>query len=403
VELSLQWSTAQYQMFFEDEKRGRFRLYPKGRRLGATRGGAQAVIVKLLKGEGPILWGDEVHANISRYIEAYFKPILNRLPKDSWKFNGYLNRLQIGPEDQFCDFRSARNPSTWEGFGYRTIYLNEAGIILKNKYLWEHAVSPMLMDFNDSQLVAFGTPKGLHTYYHELYQRALKDTKNYFTRTYSSYDNPWLTQENINELTEDVPEAVKAQEVYGQFISSDTILVKHEYLQTRKPPPLIDLRITMGVDLAITEKETSDYTAVVVLGQDRDGYLYILDVRRARLQFHKVLGFITDIAYKYHVSLTAVETNQYQQAVEQELLRTTQLNIKGVHAESDKITRFLPLAARYERKLVYHSPDLIRDFEKELTAFPQSEHDDMVDALAYSFIALRYLNHQPYTGSQVIY
>ena len=40
------------------------------------------------------------------------------------------------------------------------IFLNEAGIILKNNYLYTNTILPMLMDYPDSQLIAAGVPKG---------------------------------------------------------------------------------------------------------------------------------------------------------------------------------------------------------------------------------------------------
>jgi len=42
------------------------------------------------------------------------------------------------------------------------------------------------------------------------------------------------------------------------------------------------MKIALGIDLAISEKETADYTAGSVLGRDPAGSLHVLDVQRMR-------------------------------------------------------------------------------------------------------------------------
>ncbi len=79
-----------------------------------------------------------------------------------------------------CDFRSADKPENIEGFGYELIILNEAGIILKNRRLWEESIRPMILDYK-AKVIIGGTPKGkrvkktneTHLFY-ELFQRGLK-------------------------------------------------------------------------------------------------------------------------------------------------------------------------------------------------------------------------------------
>jgi predicted phage terminase large subunit-like protein len=81
------------------------------------------------------------------------------------------------------------------------------------------------------------------------------------------------------------------------------------------------------------------------------------------------------------------------------LLRTTTLPVYGVRPDKDKMTRFLPLLARYEQGLVCHAPSLPGWFEEELLTFPIGDHDDGVDAAAHAFDALPPLstpNYAPY-------
>jgi hypothetical protein len=103
---------------------------------------------------------------------------LKELPKNLWKYRGNRNDLKIN--GNACDFRSADRPENIEGFGYALIIINEAGIVLKNRRLWEESIRPMIMDYKAKVLIG-GTPKGKvvkrtnekHLFY-ELFERGVK-------------------------------------------------------------------------------------------------------------------------------------------------------------------------------------------------------------------------------------
>ena len=68
-----------------------------------------------------------------------------------------------------------------------------------------------------------------------------------------------------------------------------------------------------------------------------------------------------------------------------ELLSRTHLPAVAVRPDRDKVTRARTLAARYEGGKVFHlrSAPGLADFEHELVAFPNGQHDDQVDAAVY--------------------
>ena len=196
----------------------------KGRRFGATKGLANYFIKCCLKNIYPLLWVDTINGNIDRYFERYFVPVLkeNNIPYD---YNVQKKLLKIG--NGYIDFRSADNPSSIEGFGYKKIFLNEAGIILKNEYLYTNAILPMLMDYPDSQLISAGVPKGKylkngqeHPFY-ILYKRGMSGNPDYAVFEYSSYDNPFLNQLDVQALEAEMAsmsEIQVQQEIYGKFV-----------------------------------------------------------------------------------------------------------------------------------------------------------------------------------------
>lgn len=223
-EINLSYTRPQLEIFFDWPEGVRFKGVQKGRRFGATKGAANAFIEWAIEGTTPMLWGDTIHGNIDRYFERYFVP---ELKKNDIKYhwNGQSKQLKIG--NSFIDFRSEDNPQNWEGFGYMIIFVNEAGIIMKNKYLYVNAILPMLMDFPNSRLIAAGVPKGKKLKdgsEHPFYTICKSESPTHKIYKYSSYDNPLLDPEDIKDLEAEIgamSPTMVAQEIYGEFIDTD--------------------------------------------------------------------------------------------------------------------------------------------------------------------------------------
>lgn len=225
IALNLAYSPAQSWAFFGSQHLGRYRIFPKGRRVGFTRGAAHACIEWGLEGLA-VLWGDTIAGNIRRYIERYFLPVLRQqgIPHE---WNVVEKTVKFPGTGGHIDFRSADNPENWEGFGYDRIVLNEAGIILQGengRYLYQNAVLPMMLDNPRSELIAVGVPKGRAGLYFELYQKAVAQEPGYHTRTFSSYDNPWLSRDAVRQLEADMRtvggQVLVDQEIHGLFVDT---------------------------------------------------------------------------------------------------------------------------------------------------------------------------------------
>lgn len=220
----------QVPFFFEWPKGVKYKVCDKGRRAGITRGASHASIEWMADGNS-VLWGETTHGNIERYFDRYFLPVLES-NKIKHRFDRQNKKLSVGHKGGFCDFRSEDNPENWEGFGYNYIFLNEAGIILKNRHLYINSVLPMLLDYPDSRLIAAGVPKGKllkdgteHPFY-TISKRAQEGHPNYGYLHLTSYDNPLLSADDIRDLEAEIelfsPEQVR-QEIYGEFIESDAL------------------------------------------------------------------------------------------------------------------------------------------------------------------------------------
>ena len=238
-------------------------VFAKGRRFGFTHGALLYVIGSILGGKyKKVLWGDTTHGNNVRYIKRYALPLLNRIPKGLWKYNKNENVIEFYFPDYtaYIDFRSADKPENWEGFGYDLIILNEAGIILKNRYLWENAVRPMMLDNKHSKAIIGGAPKGKNLFF-ELYEKALKDNiGRWVARRYTSYDNPLIDPEEIKELERELPEEAVRQEIYAEFIDSSSFVAIKKLTEVTTPQGDLS-NVTIAIDPAY---EGGDPAGIVI-------------------------------------------------------------------------------------------------------------------------------------------
>jgi predicted phage terminase large subunit-like protein len=205
---------------------------------------------------------------------------------------------------------------------------------------------------------------------------------------FDSYSNPHLKREEIDRIAAEMPELVRRQEIGGKFVDLSGASVHRDWVKDRRIPlhaaPL-DRDRRRPRDLA--EGYGGLHRDRRARALDRWPRLR-LDVKRFRLPFNAILKEIERAAKQWSPDVIGIESVQFQAAVVQELLRTTNLPVVGVPVHKDKLVRFQPVLARYEQGLVYHVPGLSAEFEEELFAFPLGEYLDQCDAISIAYAVL---------------
>lgn len=270
------------------------------------------------------------------------------------------------------------------GRKYARVVIDEAAHARNLQEAWERAISPTLTDLRGSARF-LSTPAG-DGFFRDLFRRgddpAYPDWRAFHA---PSNANPHLSASEIEARRSDLPDLVFRQEYLAEFVEFGGGLVKPGMIIDAVTPP--GLPITLGVDLAISEKEGADFTAIVAIARDpASGVVYIREAERHRVGFAAALELVKSAAARHNPAMIAIEQTQYQAAVVQELARTTNLPVRGVRPDRDKITRFGPLLTRYEQHMVRHDPSGVPAwFRDEVLSFPAGAHDDGVDAAAYAF------------------
>lgn len=135
-------------------------------------------------------------------------------------------------------------------------------------------------------------------------------------------------------------------------------------------------------DLAVSEKETADYTVLTEVWVTPDRDMLIRDVIRDRIPGPDQPDFFVN---HHSTGLVKVEQIGYQSALIQQLMRRG-LPVEPVFPDKDKVTRAAAAGAHYRGGKVFHyrGAPWLGDFEAELLAFPAGEHDDQVDTVSYA-------------------
>lgn len=354
----------------------RFNVVCAGRRTGKTKMGTRLLIEPALQGH-PVAW----FAPNYKYQEEVWREVATAT-RDVTRHSDKTAMRRELVTGGVIEFWTLDGQDAARGRKYKRAIIDEAAIARTLQEQWQQAVRPTLTDMiGDAWFLS--TPKG-QNYFHELAQRHKTQPDTWAFFQHPTSDNPYIDPAEIEDARRDLPELVFRQEYLAEFVTQEGTLLRPAWLKVGEPPQGLSLR--MGVDLAISTKEGADYSAAVILGTDPQGNVFIVHAERTRASFHQVIEWIKALASRWNPSVIHVEQVQFQAAVISELVRTTSLPVKGVRPDRDKVTRFLPLQARYEQGLVWHAPSLPPEFGSELLSFPLGEHDDMVDAAAYAFM-----------------
>lgn len=143
-----------------------------------------------------------------------------------------------------------------------------------------------------------------------------------------------------------------------------------------------DLKVFLGVDLAISLKRGSNKFAIVAIGICPRERIWTLAAWQGHLRFHEQTQKIMDWAKRFEPIRTAVESVGYQAAQCQELNRKAPwLNLIPVPTKLGKPTRGWTLASRFENGDVFFMPTQTELID-HLVLFRGDEttEDDLFDA-----------------------
>ena len=198
---------------------------------------------------------------------------------------------------------------------------------------------------------------------------------------------------------------------YNNPISDEDAIFKHGDFKFY-PPGMDtgDLYVTCTVDPA---GEGEDFTAITVVGTDREMNMYLLDAVNAHLKPNQIVDAIIRMNYKWHYQKLGVETNFFRGLLEKEIqmavveerrnenwtpfsLEVFQATAKRGESKHNRIRALQPYHERGSIIFPGESVDGLTGVWSELAMqmLQYTEHhkppfDDLLDALAYQINLIR--------------
>lgn len=400
--IGLSLSAKQAELYNSD---ARFKVGMLGRRFGKNEFATVEIIDYAIKpdkydfgaDDNPVLWW--VGGTYTQTKKYGFDKILSKLPKplikgDPKRSAPFEIELKNG---SVIEFYSYDRPASLQGAGVDFMVIDEAAYM--DESIWDNDLRPMLLD-NNGGGVFISKPLGENWFY-ELYEQGNDDEFDEWVSIHgTSYDNPWLDNDEIEQIKETTPDSVFQQQYLANPNAGGTILnldtISYIDAQEVEEKTDRDFNYIVAVDVGITmdekkarENDSDWWAAAVVLDHPMKPKAYVSEIRRVRGKGpEKAADWIKEDI------MSALPTNRlYVEGVQAQ--RWWQNDLKEVGLNPVLITHDRPKEERIQYLSVPFSNGSVKlidwenteyeydwtIFRKEWSSFPNGAHDDQLDAL----------------------
>lgn len=369
----------------------KYRILVAGRRFGKSKLAALSCIECILAG-GSAWWVSPTY-NLSwkigfKSMQQLLKPVIKA---GFAKVNKSDLTIELVNGGSF-QAKSADRPENLVGEGLDLIVIDECGIVHPDT--WYESLLPALLD-NKGRAILIGTPKGRNWFWKEYrsgFDPLNTDTKSWH---FTSFDNPFITDEDIQKLAEKMPEQKYKQEILAEFLEDGGSVFRNVAAIATAQPAEPDKahEYVMGVDWA----RSHDFTVLVVFDVTTNRMVY-LD-RFNQIDWTLQRGRLAALAERYNPRLIVAESNSIGEPNIEEL-RKLGLPVEGFQTTANTKPQLIDsLALVIERAEIELLQDDVLIYELQSYAMermpsgyyrygaPSGGHDDTVIATALAYHA----------------
>jgi len=367
------------------------KLYLVGRSMIPTHNTAFGLIKAIaaaMRGQR-VFWVGKVHHQ-SEKVRRDAKEILKHVSSSVVRWRD-VDKMMITANGGEIHFRSADKPDNLRGDGLHGAVLDEADFM--DRATWFDAIRPALSD-KQGWAMFLSTPKRMNGWFHKLYKRGVSsdfEDRAYRCWRLPTWANPNIPPEEIEEAKRDLGEnSIEFRREYGaEFVNVVGAKIQRDWVQEGNPPARQRFtKVVAAADLAISTKKGASWTAVVVMGLTSDRTIWVLDAQRKRISIGEQPEFIKEVADPWSPDAVGVEKTLHGDHIVDGVLDLVPWPVWPIPVRADKESRFAPLESRYARKRVWHAHHVPEVFCDELCSFPESSHDDQIDAASIGFSML---------------
>ena len=369
----------------------RFKIDVHGRRWGKS----VMALTAALDGHGPperrwrgAIQGGNIWWVVPKYDLA--QDCWNRLKRatgEAYEHKDETKRVVILPGGGSVQIKTADDPEMLRSEGLDGVVFDEAAFMAEESW---PVVRPALAD-RQGWAWFISTPNRMNWFY-RMFQAAKDDPQWYADQSPTTTET--VPQEELDALKHELGSFRYKQEILAMFLEAGGGFFKREYFRFyqngggtyRCGDQVVEAnkcRRVTTVDLAASLKTMADYTVVSTFAITPKNQLIMLDCIRARMEGPDQVPMIRRAYERWQPDAIHIEKVGYQLALIQSARRDG-LPIRELPRDKDKVSRASLLQARMEGGDVWLPQDASwwREAEDELPAFPEGDHDDIVDTMS---------------------
>lgn len=335
-----------------------------GRRSGKTVGAAILAIEEFTK-DKRVLYAAPTSDQLERFWVEVTRALSQLVSASLLYKNETLHIIERAGTENRIRAKTAWNADTLRGDYADVLILDEYQLM--DEDTWEVVGAPMLLD-NNGDAVFIYTPPSLHSvgvskakdprHAAKMFKKAQEDiTGRWQSFHFTSQDNPHISEEALDEITQDMTRlayqqeilAEDTEEVPGALWTADII----NCYRVTQYPTLV--RVIVGVDPpgGVTE------CGIIAAGRGRDGHYYVIEDQSLRASPDIWSDTAIGIYDKTKADKLVGEVNFGGDMVENTIKQTAEaigkvVNYQSVRASRGKAIRAEPIAAAYEQGRVHH-------------------------------------------------
>jgi len=364
-----------------------------GRRGGKTVGMAIFAVQRFLEGRR-VLYAAPTSEQISRFWTEVTRALDAPIRAKVFNKNETEHTIELRGTEQRIRAKTAWNADSLRGDYADLLILDEWQLM--NEDAWGTVGAPMMLD-NNGDAVFIYTPPSLHSrsvskatdpqHAAKMYKAAKNDTTGRWAAFhFTSYDNPHLPREALDDIAKDMTALAYRMEVMAEDIDeSPGALWTRDIIEKGrivKAPALH--RIVVAVDPSATSG--GDDAGIVTVGE-RSKHIFLLGDDTVQGS-PTVWAKAAVVAYhKYKADCIVAESNQGGEMVEltiKTIPEAKNIPVRLVHASRGKQTRAEPISAIYEQGRGHHVGSFAQLEDEMCLWIPGDPSPNRMDALVWA-------------------
>jgi predicted phage terminase large subunit-like protein len=177
-------------------------------------------------------------------------------------------------------------------------------------------------------------------------------------------------------------------------INNNSSIIAFKDLKFYNESPVYNFTI-QSWDTAIKVDKNSDYSVCTTWGVQDNRY-FLLHVFRDKLTYSELKKEVLKLAERYKSQSILIEDKASGQSLIQDLKIETNLHVIAVRPKLDKITRFSSCTPYFYQGRVLLPENKYAYMLEELTTFPHSRNDDIIDSIS------QFLNYMKTYNSKMV-